>query len=412
MSPRHGLVDLRPLRTSAAFRRIWAGSSLTALGQQVTVVAVLFQVWELTGSPVWTGAIGIAHAVPLVVFGLIGGSLADSVDRRALVRWTTVAQILSALGLAWQAVEGLESLAVVLALVAVQAACGALGSPARRTFASRLLPREQVPAGIALQHLSFQGAMLVGPALAGLVIARWGLTACYLLDAATFVASLYSVIRMPAMPPLGLAHRGGARAIVDGWRLIAARPVLRGSFATDLVATVLAMPIALFPVINEIRFGGDPETLGLFLSAVAVGGITAGVLSGAVTRARRTGVVQLGAATLWGLALAGFGLAEPLWLALSALAVAGAADTVSVVSRAAMVQLATPDSHRGRVSSVENIIGMAGPHLGNFRGGLVAGVSSASFALVSGGLLCAAGVLAIAGSNGPLRRFRLADHQE
>ncbi len=405
MSPRHGLVDLRPLRTSAAFRRIWAGSSLTALGQQVTVVAVLFQVWELTGSPVWTGAIGIAHAVPLVVFadrwvaGRLGGpACAGQVDHRCPdpVRAR----------LAWQAVEGLESLAVVLALVAVQAACGALGLPARRTFASRLLPREQVPAGIALQHLSFQGAMLVGPALAGLVIARWGLTACYLLDAATFVASLYSVIRMPAMPPLGLAHRGGAWAIVDGWRLIAARPVLRGSFATDLVATVLAMPIALFPVINEIRFGGDPETLGLFLSAVAVGGITAGVLSGAVTRARRTGVVQLGAATLWGLALAGFGLTEPLWLALSALAVAGAADTVSVVSRAAMVQLATPDSHRGRVSSVENIIGMAGPHLGNFRGGLVAGVSSASFALVSGG------VLAIAGSNGPLRRFRLADHQE
>ena len=176
--------------------------------------------------------------------------------------------------------------------------------------------------------------------------------------------------------------------------------------ATDLSATLLAMPIALFPLVNEIRFGGDPQTLGLFLSAVAVGGITAGLLSGTVTRRRRAGLVQLAAAAVWGLALAGFGLAGPLWLALGCLAVAGAADTVSVVTRSALVQLETPDAYRGRVSSVEHVIGVAGPELGNFRGGLLASATSASFSLVFGGLSALLAIAAVAAANAPLRAYR------
>lgn len=171
--------------------------------------------------------------------------------------------------------------------------------------------------------------------------------------------------------------------------------------ATDLSATLLAMPIALFPLVNEIRFGGNPQTLGLFLSAVAVGGITAGLLSGTVTRWRHGGLVQLSAAGVWGLALACFGLAGPLWLALGCLAVAGAADTVSVVTRSALVQLETPDAYRGRVSSVEHVIGVAGPELGNFRGGLLASATSASFSLVFGGLSAILAIAAVAATNAP-----------
>ena len=408
---RIGLIDLRPLGSSAAFTRFWMGSSLSAVGAQITMVAVLFQVWEMTHSPFWTGAIGLAQAVPMILCGLWGGTLADQMDRRTLVLWTTVGQITAVLGLAGQALADLDNLPLLLGLVAVSAACSALGAPARRTFPTRLLPRDQVAAGIALQLLSFQLAMLVGPALGGIVIAEWGLTVCYLVDVVAVCAGLFGVLGLPPLPPLGNVsgqHRG-VRAIADGLRLIARRPVLHGSCVTDLIATLLAMPISLFPMINEIRFGGDPRTLGYFLSAVAVGGVLASVFSGLTTRARRLGAVQLGAASVWGVALAGFGLAGPLWLALACLAVAGAADTVSVTSRGATIQLATPDTHLGRVSSVEHVIGAGGPNLGNFRGGLVAGVTSAPFALVSGGLLCVVGVLTVAATNPRLRRFTLTD---
>lgn len=408
MSRRQHLLDLRPLRSGTAYRGLWASTSLSGLGMQLTTVAVLYQVWELTRSPVWTGAIGLAHGIPMIVFGLVGGHLADTVDRRRLVQWSTAGQALGAAALAVQALLGVGSLALVLALVAAQTACGAVGAPARRTFVPRLLPAHLVGAGIALQMLSFQATMLVGPALAGLLIGWVGVAACYVVDAATFAIAWYAVRRLPSMPPDGGGAGKGVDAVVGGLRMIARRPVLRGSFLADLAATVLAMPIALFPLVNQERFDGDPRTLGLFFSAVAVGGVSAGLLSGSVTRARRSGLVQLGAAVVWGAMIAGFGLATPLWLALGALAVAGAADTVSVVSRAAMVQLVTPDSHRGRVSAVDHVVGVAGPDLGNVRAGLVAGWTSAPVALVTGGVLCIVGVVVVGLTHRELREVELA----
>ena len=409
MRLRGGLVDIRPLRSSPAFRRLWVGSTLSALGGQLAVFAVLYQVWELTGSPVAVGTVGLAQAVPMVAFGLVGGSLADAVDRRRLALFATTGQVLCAGLLAGQALIGLGSLVVLLALVSLQAACGALGAPARRSFVARLLSGDQVGAGIALTHLGFQAAMLVGPALAGVVTARWGVGACYLLDALTFGAALYATARLRPMRPVEELTRPGIRTAWAGWRFVVGQPVLSGAFLTDVLATVMAMPIALFPAINEQRFGGRPETLGLFLSAIAVGGITAGAASGTVTRAGRPGSVMLAAAAVWGLGLAGFGVAQPLWLVLSCLAVAGAADTISVISRGAIVQLATPDSHRGRVSAVEHIVGVSGPDLGNFRGGLVGGATSASFAVICGGVLCVLGVAGLALANPSLRRFTTAD---
>lgn len=408
MTLSRGLLDLRPLRLSPAYRRLWGSSMLGALGGQIAVVTVLVQVWDLTHSPFWTGAIGLANAIPLVIFGMIGGTLADAVDRRTLVRWATGGQALAGLGLATQALAGVESLWLVLALVSAQGAASAIGAPARRTFIPRLLGAEQVGAGIALQLLTFQGAMLIGPALGGLIIGQWGVGASYLIFAGMVVLSLYGIIRLPSMPPEGPGTRPGWRSTVAGFAYVAQRPVLRGSFASDLAATLLSMPVALFPLVNEIRFGGDPETLGLFLSCVAIGGMSAGLFSGLVTRADRPGPIQLGAGAVWGLALAVFGLVGPLWLALALLAVAGAADTVSVTSRGLMIQLATPDSHRGRVSAVDHVVGVAGPDVGNFRAGLVAGLTSAPIALATGGLACAALIGWVAVRNRPLRTFRVS----
>lgn len=398
------LLDTRPLRSSAPFRRVWAGGVLSTVGAQLAVVAVLQQTWELTADPVAVGAIGLAQAIPMIVFGQVGGVLADAVDRRRLVLVTTLGQMVVAALLAAQAFAGIGSLALLLGLVALESAGGALGAPARRTFAARLLPTDQVGAGIALFNLGFQFSLLVGPAVAGIIVAGWGVGACYAVDTLTFLASLYGVLRLPPLPPDEAAGRADLRAVVAGWRFIAGRPVLAGAFLTDLIATVLAMPIALFPVLNAERFGGSPQTLGLFLSAIAVGGITAGLASGAVTRAGRPGLVMLVAASVWGVALAAFGWAPTAWLALGFLAVAGAADTISVISRGALVQLATPDAYRGRVSAVENIVGMAGPYLGNFRAGLVAGVTTAGFSAISGGLLCVLGVAVVAATVPALRR--------
>lgn len=406
-------MDVRPLRSSRQFRELWIGSSLGALGGQLANVAVLLQVWELTRSPLWTGAIGLATALPMLVFGLVGGALADAMDRRVLVCLATTGQLLAALALAVQAFAENGSVLLLLGLVSASAGCNALGSAARRTFPVRLLPGDEVAAGIALQSFAFQAAMLLGPACAGLMIAHWGLTSAYVVQALAVLASLLAVVRLPPMPQAreegsagGSAGRRLRRPARGGWRIIGRRAPLWGSLVTDLAATLMAMPISLFPLVNEARFGGDPRTLGFFLSAVAVGGISAGLLSGSFTRVRRAGRLQLAAAGVWGLALAGFGLADPLWLALGCLTVAGAADTVSVVTRAALVQLETPDEFRGRVSSVEHVIGVAGPELGNFRGGVVASLTSASFALTSGGLVAAVLVALVAATNRPLRQYR------
>lgn len=430
MSAGRALLDLRPLRDGGApFRWYWGGGLLSGLGAQIAMVAVLFQVWEMTRNPFWVGAIGIVQAVPMIVFGLLGGPVADVLDRRLVGLWSTAAQALAALALAGQLVLGLYPLPLLLGLISLQTAASALGSPARRTFTVRLLPAHLVAAGVALHMVGFQVVMMVGPALGGLVIGSASVAVCYLVNAVCLVISWWSFRQLPsnrpgvaagpsAVPPVppvpvvppvppvpqpadGTA-REGARAriwrrtrrglvlVAEGVRLVRRDPVLRGSFLLDLAATLLAFPIALFPMVNQELFGGDPRTLGFFLTAVAVGGVSAGLVSGLVTRAHRLGRVQLLAVGTWGVALLGFGVgaATSPWLALGSLVLAGAADTVSVTSRAAMVQLATADSHLGRVSSVEHVIGVAGPDIGNARAGAVAGLTTPAAAAIIGSLTC------------------------
>ncbi|MCP2254824.1 putative arabinose efflux permease, MFS family [Prauserella aidingensis] len=404
MSLLGALVDVRPLRTNAEFRRLWISTSASTLGQQVAVVAVLAQAWALTGSSFAVGAVGLAQAVGMVVCGLVGGSLADAVDRRRLVLLTTIGQTAAAALLAAQAFAELRSFALILVLVGLQGALAGLGAPARRTLAVKLLPSGQLSAGLALSSLSFQVALLVGPALGGVATAAWGPAGAYALDAAFLLVAAFGIGGLPAIRPEG-GERPGLRSIGAGLRFVVSDPVLGGSFLTDVLATVLAMPVALFPAIAAERFDGDPRLIGWFLSAIAVGGLLAGLGSGVFTRARRLGAVQLAGSLGWGVALVGFGLAEPLWAALGCLAVAGACDVVAVVSRGATTQLATPDSHRGRVSSVEFVLGAAGPDVGNFRAGGVAGMTSAPIAAVSGGLLCVVGLCVVTFADRPLRTF-------
>lgn len=401
--PRHALLsigrtflDVRPLRTSPAFRRLLLGRTVSSLGGFMTVVTVMYQVWDMTHSSVWTGAVGLAQAVPLVTVGLLAGAWVDRADRRRVFLLSTVGSAVCAVLLAVQGFTGHVPAAVVLALVAVQTSFAAVGAPASGVFLPRLLPRDQVGAGLALQQVTGQSMMLLGPAVAGVVLGWWGVGVCYLLDALSFGMAFYGAYGLPALPPEGGKSRPGLHGVLDGLRFLTGHRVVRGALLTDLAATVLSMPVSLFPLVDAERFGGNPRTLGLFLSALAVGGVTATALSGPVTRLARPGPVMLCASGTWGAALALFGLTTSAWAGLGTLVLAGAADAVAVLSRATIVQTRTPDALLGRVTAAETIVGQAGPQIGNLRAGLVAARTSATTALFTGGLMCVLAVLAVA----------------
>jgi len=400
------LADTRPLRESPAFRRLWLGTTLSTVGGMMTKFAVPLQVYQLTGSTFAVGALGLAALVPLLLVGLVGGSLADAVDRRSLVLVTS--SLLAALSvvLAAQAYAGLDEVWLLYVIVAVQSLVGSLDNPARRTFVPRLLPPHRLAAGIALTSLTFQISLFAGPAIGGAVTGAFGLAACYLVDACTFVGALYGVARLPPMPPLGTLARPGLAAVAAGFRFVGSSPVLTGVFLGDLVATVLGMPFALLPAVNAELFGGDPRTLGLLVAAPGVGGIVVSALSGPVGRVTRQGRGLLVAITVWGLAIAGFGLSRTLWLSLVTLGLAGAADVTSVIFRSTVVQTVTADELRGRVSAVDYVVGAGGPELGNLRAGAVGSLTSPTISAVTGGLAVVAGAAALAWSLPSLRHYR------
>lgn len=374
------------------------------LGGFMTYVTVMFQIWETTHSAVWSGAAGLASALPLIGFGLFAGARVDRMDRRRAYLVAVTGQAVCSALLALQGYTGHVPVLGVLGLVAVQAAFGALGAPAAGVFVPRLLPKEQIAAGLALNQISMQSMMLVGPAVAGVLLGRFGIGTCYLLDAVSFGVAFYGAVGLPPLPPEGEPSRAGIGGVLDGLRFLLGHRVVRGALLTDLAATLLSFPVSLFPLVNAELFGNDPRTLGLFLSAVAVGGVVATGLSGAVTRLGRPGAVMLCASGSWGAALVGVGLVHVPWAALALLVVAGAADAIAVVARSTLVQTHTPDALLGRVGAAEAIVGQAGPSAGNARAGLVAGWTSGAFSLVSGGVLCLLAVAAVAFRTPELRR--------
>jgi len=326
--------------------------------------------------------------IPTLTVGLLGGSVIDAVDRRKLVLVTSSALALVSAAFAAQAFAGLTLVWLLYALVAVQAAISAVDGPARRTFVPSLLPPRLLAAGMALNRLSFQLMLTLGPALAGLITAAAGghLQACYLIDSVSFGAALYGVARLPSMPPKPGTSRPGVRAVAEGVRFIRGSQVLAGAFLADLNATVFGLPVALFPAINAERFGGNPATLGLFTTAVGVGGLLSSALTGPLRQLRRQGLMMLATVAIWGGAFAGFALAGSLWLTLGLLALAGAADTFTVVLRGTIVQAVTSDALRGRLTSAEYVISAGGESLGSLESGAVGSLTSPTIGALSGGL--------------------------
>ncbi|MGP3914200.1 MFS transporter [Nonomuraea sp. 10N515B] len=399
------LVDTRPLGVPA-YRRIWLGQAVSHMGVGVTVVAVGQQVYELTHSSLWVGLLSMANLVPLVVFGLWGGAVADAMDRRkvliigSFVAWAATLFILG------QALLGLANVYLIFAAVALNATGFAITGPTRGAIIPRILEPELVPAANALNSLVYSMGAVVGPMVGGVLLATGGFAAAYAVDALLFTGSLYAALRLPSLPPKGEVSRPGARAVLEGLSFIVRSRVLLMSFVVDIIAMVFALPRALFPELADKSFGGSEIALGLLNSAMAGGSVVGALFSGWVGRVSRQGVALVVVIAVWGLAVAAAGLVSELWLVVAFMAVGGAADVVSSVWRQSILQLYAPDEMRGRMQGAFMVVVAGGPRLGDLRAGATATVFGLTGAWVGGGLACAAVVLVVGLSVATFRNYR------
>ncbi len=390
---RRHAVDTRPMQIPP-YRRLLLGQGTAFIGSMLTQVAVPVQVYAISGSSLYVGLVGLAGLLPIVIFGLYGGAIADAVDRRRLFVASSVGAWAVTLALLAQTLLNLSSVGLILGLVVVQSAMFAVSSSTRGAIIPRIVPTDLVPAANTLNYTVGTFGGVVGPLIAGVVVSlNHGFAYAYAIDAALFLAALYTALRLPAIPPDGSLGRPGLRSVIDGLRFIAARPVLIMSFGVDIVAMVLAMPRALYPEVADERFHG---TVGPLYAAIAIGSLLAGMWSGWIGRVSRQGVALTVAVAAWGASVAIAGLAHQLWLAVLLLAVAGGADLVSAVYRQTILQTYAPDEMRGRMQGVFIAVVAGGPRLGDLRAGAMGAATTATISWVGGGIACVAVVIVAA----------------
>lgn len=390
-------LDTAPLREHREFRLLWLGQVVSGMGNQITRIALPFQVYVLTGSTIAIGALVLAQLIPILVFSLGAGSVADAVDRRRLLLITQAGMALTSLALVALALAPSPSLVAIYGVAFLAAGLSSVDGPTRSAAIPRLVTPAHLPAAIALNQLNYQAASVVGPAIGGLLLATIGLAGAYAVDALSFGASLAALLVIGPLAPIGRVTRPGIAAIREGLRYAADRRVILSTFAIDLVAMIFGMPTALFPVLALDVFRVGPIGVGLLAAAPGVGAFVGALLSGWVSGVRRTGRAVALAVIVWGLAIVGFGLATFSFpLALFLLAIAGAADVLSAVFRSMIIQLEAPDQLRGRVMSIHMLVVTSGPRMGDLEATGVAAVFGAQISVVSGGLLCLLGVAAVA----------------
>jgi MFS family permease len=390
---RRHLLDLSPLRASREFRLLFAGMAISDIGNEITFVTIPFQVFQITGSTLALGLLGLCDLAPLLVMPIIGGAIADTVERRRFVLIVNALLAVLSLALVANAWIGEPRLWVLYAIATGNAALWGLSSPAVRAWPARLLPTELLPSVFALEAAFYNVAALGGPALAGLLIASVRPQGAYLVDVATFVVAIACLSRMRESPPAIEDVPRGWTAIKDGIRFLRGKRVVLSTYTIDLNAMVFGMPIALFPAIAQ-RLGIGPAGLGLLYAAPGAGALIATLVSGGAKRVRRQGRAILFAVTVWGLAIAALGFSHALWISLVCLAVAGAGDLVSGVFRTTISQTVVSDEMRGRLEGMGLTVWATGPSLGNVEAGIVASLTSVPFSIVSGGVLCVLGVVA------------------
>ncbi len=399
-------ADLTPLRTRD-FRRLWLAGIPTVIGANLTVFAVPVQLYALTQNSAYVGLAGIFALVPLIVFGLWGGALADHMDRRVLLIITACGLAVASVMLWVQAALSLNNVWVVLCLLSVQQAFYAINSPTRSAAIPRMVPPEQLPAANSLNTTVFQFGAIVGPLLAGVLLGFVDLSTLYLIDAITCIAPILATIRIAAIPPANGDDSPGVgfRAVLDGFRYLAGNTVVLMSFVVDLIAMILGMPRALFPQMAHESFGGPVAggtTMALLSAAISVGAVAGGVFSGWLPRIQRQGLTVIIAILVWGVAMIGFGVASGLaggtaglmlWIALVFLAVGGAADMVSSAFRNTILQQAASDDVRGRLQGVFTVVVAGGPRLADAVHGAAAATVGTTVAAAGGGGLVVVGVL-------------------
>ncbi|GHF32628.1 MFS transporter [Streptomyces mashuensis] len=384
------LPDLTPWRASADFRRMWLAGLVTTFGTFLTFVALPLQLKELTGSALAVGAIGAVELVPLIVFGLYGGALADAMDRRKLILWTEAGLgLLSALLLLNTVLPHpmVWPLYVVAALVS---ALTGLQRPALQAILPRVVAHEHLPAATALNSLRWQAGAIAGPSLAGIIVAFAGLPWAYGLDVLSYAVSVALSVRLAPSPAAHDAEKPSLRGILEGARYAWGRKELLGTYAIDMAAMFFAFPNAVFPFLADELHA--TWALGLMYSAAAIGSLLVSLTSGWVPKVHRHGRMVVLAAAGWGLAMAVAGWMDNVWLVLVFLAAAGACDTVSGLFRAAMWDQTIPDELRGRLAGIELLSYSVGPQLGQVRAGGMASLTGVRASIWSGGLACVASV--------------------
>ncbi|WP_067819782.1 MFS transporter [Nocardia inohanensis] len=415
------LADITPLR-NPDYRRLWTTGVVTVIGAQLSVVAVPKQLYDITHSSGYVGLAGLFGLIPLIIFGLWGGALADVMDRRKLLLITSAGTGLTALAFWAQAAAGLNNVWLVLGLFAVQQACFAVNQPARSAIYPRLLPEDQLPAANSLAMTVMQFGAIAGPVVAGMLIPVAGLSTLYLLDAVALLATLWATWKLPPIPPTGTARRAGLREVADGFVYLATQRILLASFAVDVVAMVFGMPRALFPEIAHDTFPGGNDggtALGLLFAAMSVGAVLGGVFSGWLSRIRRQGLAVVILIVLWGIGMIGFGLAVgaaghtlsttvALWIAFSCLAFGGAVDMFSAALRTTMLQSVATDEMRGRLQGVFIVVVAGGPRIGDVAHGFAAAAVGTAAAAAGGGVLVVIGMVISALIFPAFVRYRVA----
>ncbi|MGW6422133.1 enterobactin transporter EntS [Nocardia sp. NPDC055053] len=407
------VVDIGPLRAVPGFRFVLAAQAISMLGTHFTVVAVNLQVYQLTGSSLQVGAVGLVFGAALLIGMLSGGVLADRVDRRAIAVATRAAVVLVFAGLAVNATLPAPHLWVVYVAAVLAGGINGLGGPALMALVPTLVGPARLAAAAALTALAIQFGAVIGPALAGVIVAGPGLAVCFAIDAICFAISavlLCLLAPVPRSEATGDTHP--IRSIAEGISFVRRDRVVGGVLLIDTVAMVLAMPYALFPELASEHFGGGPQTVGLLYSAPAAGALLAAFAGGWAGRVRKTGAVLCAAVIVWGVAIMCVGLAASLWVALVALVFAGLADTTSEILRRALIQQRTPDRLQGRVAGLWLAQGTVAPNVGNMAAGLLSRVLPAPVVPVIGGVLCVGVVAAVALRMPGLRRASLSDPVE
>jgi MFS family permease len=384
---------------------VWTGQAISYLGSMVAFVALPFQMYELTHSPLQVGLLSICDAVPLLALSAFGGTIADRLDRRKLVIRSEIGLAAVAVLLAINAYLPNPQIWALYVLAALGTSLWVLGGPALRAMVPGLVPPEQLAASQALQSINYNVGGIAGPTLGGLLIAAVGVGPTYAIDAATYGASLLAVSLITPKPPQGEVAQKALESLREGLRFLVRQRVILGTFVLDTNAMVFGMPQALFPAVAASHFDGGAGVVGVLYAAPAAGALIAALSSGWIGRVRRQGVAVAAFIVLWGIALAVFGLSTALWLGVAMLIVAGLADEFSAILRSTILFACTPDEMRGRMQGFEIAQVASTPAIGNVEAGVVASLTSLRFSIVSGGVACAAGAVLIVATLPSLLRY-------